>query len=645
MQHLLALCILAASLAGCLGYGLLWLRLLPFPGRCPRLRLITALALGMGTLAYLILAVGLLGFLVTPVLLALVGAGWVLALVQAAHLRMAPPAEDELLPEEGPLEKWLALGAGVFTGLLTLVTLVGALAPVGGLDWDSLSYHLAAPKIYLRQGRIGFIGYDSHTHFPFTLQMLYTLGLDLGTAPTAKLFHWSAGWLTALAVGFWTARLEVGGRRTPSWAGPVAAAIFAGMPLVLWELGTSYVDLGTALFQFLAVALLLDSITLRGGRPEVNPAGAALAGVLSGFALGTKMTALLQFGLLGLGLLWAVGRAGGPGRATAFRATLVFGALGVLIGSPWYVKSWLWTHNPVYPFFYGLFPQSYSWTAEAAREYAKEQKSFGRGLHPAELAKVFWNLGLHGRAFFVNMPSIVGDKVGSLGPVWAGVLPLVFWARGLGWRVGALLLYGLASIAVWCFLSQQVRYLMPVFAPLAVAAAAILAALPSRALRVAAGTFTALALIFNLGMHALLLEGYLPVVTGQSTEAEYLASELGGLYDASVYVNQLPPQSRVAMYQETRGFYFDRDYFWANPLQHDLIPYRDMRNGDELADALRKFRITHVLINYDFVFEDTRRAHWYRLLMDAVQRRRLDETFRSRGAEFNGRGVIVYRLQ
>src|SRR5205823_3823427 len=86
-----------------------------------------------------------------------------------------------------------------------------ALAPPADLDWDGLSYNLAAPKVYLRDHRIHFIAYDSHTNFPFTVEMLYTLGLAWGGAVAAKLFHWSMAWLTALAVGAWVQRHLRGG--------------------------------------------------------------------------------------------------------------------------------------------------------------------------------------------------------------------------------------------------------------------------------------------------------------------------------------------------------------------------------------------------------------------------------------------------
>src|SRR5262249_59244762 len=96
---------------------------------------------------------------------------------------------------------WVALALVLFCVTLALLTLVPALAPPTDLDWDGLSYHLAAPKLYLRHERLDFIAYDSHTNFPFTVEMLYTLGLGWGDAGAAKLFHLAAGRLTALAAG------------------------------------------------------------------------------------------------------------------------------------------------------------------------------------------------------------------------------------------------------------------------------------------------------------------------------------------------------------------------------------------------------------------------------------------------------------
>ncbi|MCC2667957.1 MAG: hypothetical protein K0Q72_428 [Armatimonadetes bacterium] len=642
MFHLLAIIMFLAALVACGGYGSFLLRLLHAGEKPSPLRVPVALALGMGTLAYLILAAGLLGHLTPVVLGGLVLLGWVLAGVEA---RSAGEIQLPHLPRPRDLGQGTALAISGYLVLLAGMTLLSALRNPDGLDWDSLSYHLAAPKIYLQEGRISFIPYDSHTDFPFTLEMLYTLGLAFGGAGAAKLFHWAAGWLTVVSIGIWTSRLEVAGSRLPAWAGPLAAAVFGSMPVVLWEMGTAYVDLGTALFQFLALAVLIDTVASSDGGPEVRLGGVALGGVLSGFALGTKYTALLQFGLLGLGLVWVVVRARPEARAAALKAVVVFGALGIAVASPWYIKNWIWVHNPVYPFFYSLFPGSYSWTRQAELAYATEQRSFGLGRGPQEALNVFWNLGLHGRAFYINLRTLVGDKLGSLGPVWAGLLPLLFWTRGLGWRCVALLAYSFTSIAVWFLMSQQVRYLMPVFAPLAVVMAVVAATQTSRLLRGAAGLFLALCLVMNLVMHAPLALNSVQLLTGQVDEHQYLdASMVPGSYQVAGFVNQLPENSKIALYQETRGYYLDRNYFWANPLQHDLIPYERLQNWDGLAGELRKHGITHVLINYNFA-KGVQAEQWYRLLMDGIRTGKLEEVFRSDGAELERKGVMVYAIR
>jgi len=598
-----------------------------------------ALALGMGTLAYLVLAVGLLGFLTRPMLCGVAVGG--LALLYAAVRSGSIPAVGT---------KWISanrLAAGIwcFVALLAGVTAISALRVPDGMDWDGLSYHLAAPKIYLREGRIVFIPYDSHTQFPFTMEMLFTFGLAFGGTGAAKLFHWAAGWLTALAVGLWTMRLHAAGRQTPAWAGAAAAVTFGSMPLVLWEIGTAYVDLGTALFQFLALAALLDAVGFRDGRTVLDPRRAIIAGVLSGFALGTKYTALIQFGLLGLGLCWLLLRSAPQERGKTWAAATTFVLASLVVASPWYIKNWIWVHNPVYPFFYRFFPHSYSWNAEAEKGYAGEQSQFGFGTGIPAVLKIFWNLAVHGREFYVKEPkTLYGDKLGSLGPIWAGLLPLIFWARRLDWRAIACLLYALASIGIWMAMTQQTRYLLPVFAPFAVFIGVLLAGLDSQFVKRTAATFVGVSAVLGLVMHLVMAESALRVVTGEVPEREYLRASLPGLYDAAEFINRLPAGTKVALYQETRGYYLDRDYFWANPGQHNEIPYDKLKSGEELVDFLRTLGITHVLINNQFA-RDQATAPWYRLLIGAVRSGRLEEVYRSEGAELERKGVMVYAIR
>ena len=190
---LLGFIVVLLAAAGC---GMALLRALRAESDSPAEQFVMGAAVGLGLLAYAILAAGLLGYLRLPALLALVliegavGAksliAWVRSVARTGGCRQRlDPVATALL---------------VYCLFITACMLVGALAPPSGDDWDSLSYHLAAPKIYLAHGRIVFIPYDSHTDFPFTMEMLYTLGLSCGGAAGAKLFHWGAAWLTALGV-------------------------------------------------------------------------------------------------------------------------------------------------------------------------------------------------------------------------------------------------------------------------------------------------------------------------------------------------------------------------------------------------------------------------------------------------------------
>jgi hypothetical protein len=660
-----------ATAAG--GQLLRWARVRPAD---PLEGLVFSAAAGLGVLAYAILAVGLLGafnrgaFLLLLLALALLGAPCAVSAVRGRVAKASRPATAErphatqwsvrLLP-------WLAAAAGLY---VAGATLLAALAPPGGNDWDGLAYHLAAPKVYLRHGRIHFIPYDSHTDFPFTMEMLYGLGLSLAGAPLARLLHWSAGGLTALAVAaFCRAHLfrrcpnhPAPGGTAKTWAPPLAAALFLSVPQVAWEATTAYIDLGTALFQFLALYALTNAITRREEPAPKRPPISwwLIAGAMSGWAMGTKYTALIPFGMLLVAAgVWALApsaqhaaRSTQPAarqghRLAAWRSRMsppspsaerrapsaAFLALllaAVVVASPWYLKNLIWTNNPVYPFFYHWFPRSVNWTQEAEDAYRMEQRSFGIGHRAADLVMAPWQTAMEGAAFFTvrtkdarpdSLTRYGGIVLGSVGIALLGLAPLWPFAHRVDRRAAWLLAYVGANFVAWFWLSQQTRYLLPVLAPAAIVAVAVLAALPHGFLRVAAGCFAGLALLINLtATQQLTIAPALPVVLGQESPDVYLSRTLPDLYPAMQFVNTLPPNARVAFYEEVRGFYADRDYFWANPLQNNLIPYETLTDGAALARFLReRLGITHVLINLNFA-RDSKETRWYRLVQDGAQK-------------------------
>jgi hypothetical protein len=188
-----------------------------------------AAAMGMGLLAYLVLGVGLLGHLEPWAMGGLLA---LLALAGRRHMLRLARGLPSIVSAAAP-RRSAAVALSFFLIVMLILTLLGALAPAGDSDYDSLVYHLTIPKIYLQDGGIHFIPWLTHSNFPFTLEMLYTLGLSLRDQSLAKLFHFGCGWLTLCAV------FAYGRRWWGERAGWIGAAVFAAIPIVAWQMMTA----------------------------------------------------------------------------------------------------------------------------------------------------------------------------------------------------------------------------------------------------------------------------------------------------------------------------------------------------------------------------------------------------------------------
>ncbi len=607
------------ALTGCLLGGGLVRRLAPREWGAGS-RALLAWAVGLPILAYATLALGLLGKLSPGSLVILLAVGGLLGLVlgwreigqQGRLLRRAAAA---LAHSPRRLWYWaLALWA--------LTLLPQALAPPGFMDWDGLAEHLAMAKVWLQGGAIVPLWYEHHSQFPATTQMLYLLGLAFGGPVAAKLFSTLFGLLSLAAVGLLARRHF--GKETAPWA----LAVFAATPLVGWLSMVAYVDMAAVFYCGLGLGFFLDwrreesaSNPARGQKERF--ASAAWAGVCFGLGLAVKMQVLVFWGALLLVAAVAAFR----GRRTPSRPTFgqfaAYAGIALAVASPWYLKSWVLTGNPVYPFAYSVFGGE-QWSAEQARTYAYQQKSWGWGQLPPP--EVFWSLPPLQRTFagprrpdhlllapvgLTFLPEKYVDKgvgrlasflTASVGPLYLALLPLLLWGkRPKAW---ATIGWALAPVGLWWLMSAQYsRYFLPALAWLApVAAGAAWQAAgrgrwSKRVLTAVIGAGLGLAILFNLpgAVHGL------PVVLGTQSVDSYLASVLPGLYPTLQFVNRATPaEAKIISYGEPRLFYLDRDYLWGEPSYHRLLGYDTMRTADDLLEAYRNQGLTHVLMNQQF---------------------------------------------
>jgi 4-amino-4-deoxy-L-arabinose transferase-like glycosyltransferase len=569
-----------------------------------------AAAIGMGILSYLILAVGLLHQLrvwaALLLLAVLVLIGWREMLRLARHL----PARLSALR----VWRRRLLPITIFLLALFLLTLIGALAPAGNSDYDSLVYHLAIPKAYVRAGGIHFVPWLSHSNFPFTLEMLYTLGLLLDGQLLAKLFHFGCGWLTVLAV-FGFARRWWG-----SLAGWLGAAVLAAIPLVSWQMMTAYVELAFALYAFLALAALARArlepeeakVESRESRVEttlesrISTLGRYggwlwVAALMCGWALGVKMLggAVLIFALAAL--LWGLRAA--PDRRRSARHIVWFALIAIALAVPWYLKSYMWTGNPVYPFFYGLFDGRF-WTADRARSYTEAQKAFGMGGGSLAFLLLPWNLTMHPHRFF-DQPNVLQEfnvYVWVFGPLLLALIPTLALTGRVGGAGRLALWFALLFAAAWFLLTHNGRYLIPILPGLS--ACAGLAA--ARLLRQKRLVFLAAMLALILGLLAGLLPAALlaapaaRVAVGLESQAEYLAPR-SRTYRVFKQVEQATlPSARVMLLGgEPRTFYLDRDCLLGD--HAEIFSQADLASARAFLTALERMGVTHLLLGASIV--------------------------------------------
>ncbi len=544
-----------------------------------------AAGIGMGVLSYAILGAGLLGYLEVWLGLAVLGllalAGWRHMLGLAARL----PGALGSLGAPGSAAFLISL----FLSVTFLLTLLGALAPTSDIDYDGLVYHLTIPKLYLQAARIHFIPWLTHSNFPFALEMLYALGMLLHDQSVAKLFHFGCGWLTVCAV-FAFARRWWG-----QSAGRLAAAIFVAVPLVIWQMMTAYIELGVALYSFLAVYALAR--WLEGRSTGQKPGWLWVAALMCGWAMGMKMLggAVLIFAVIVL--LW--GLRGAPDRAAAVRQVLVFALIAGAVAAPWYVKSYLWTGNPVYPFFYGLFDGRY-WTAERARLYTEAQRAFGLGVGPLAFLTLPWDLTMRPRWFF-DQPEVVRPfnvYVMIFGPLLLALAPTLLLTGPVG-RPGRLALwFGLAFTAIWFGLTQNGRYLIPILPGLSACAGLAAARLTARrGVTAASATLVlTLGLITSLYPTALLAAPATRVSLGLESPSDYLRRTCS-TYEVFEQVEEdTPADARILILgDEPRTFYLDRSCLLGN--HAEIFSREDLASRSALLRALKHMGITHLLIH------------------------------------------------
>ena len=581
-------------------------------------RPLLVITLGLGALAYSVLAIGLLGGLYTWViwtwLLFLAG----LSLVAGKEsfwqegLRLATNVRGRL----GRVSRLYQLLIFVVAVMASL-NLIGALAPP--LNPDDLLYHFVGPQRYLQSGDIHFIPDKYHTNLPFTMEMLWTAAIGIDAGELAQILNWSVG----LLVLCWVVQI---GRQVGlgAWGVLLAAVLLYSISTITHLSTSGGVELGATLFVLAAIFALLR------WQQDRHLGWLALAAVLAGLYAGTKLPFQLSVGLFGLWVFVVSWRHSDRLR-TAAVLTLVFGLVSTGVVGVWYLKNWIMSGNPVYPFLQGTLggpPLRAEVTGEGVLNVSDQW--FYNILHVDNAA-----LRLLTQLYrFVMDP----EKLrGHVSPLFVASLPvLVVYAFRASSRMRPILVFSLLLYVVWVPTTFMIRTGLPVLALMSIPVAATLLMimdqgwLPKFAIAGMLAVWLATSFTGVLRNTA----SAIPVVAGSQTVDDYIL-EHGPedynftAYDAYLFINrELPADAKVLLW-ESRGYYVERPNLYAREFLETLADPTRIYNRRFVVDELRRFGITHVAMN------------------DNHLRRRLRETLEATGrldCIFEGRSMVVCTL-
>jgi hypothetical protein len=295
-----------------------------------------AIPLGLGTLGYLELGLGLAGMLTS---LWTGSAFLIVGILCRRHL--ATVADSAFRAIRRALLEWRHLsgakrGLVAASGILMIIDVLMALTPVW--DYDALMYHMEGPRLFLQAQRVFPSSTRWFIDYPFTMEMLFTLGMALGSDTFPRLLHLTLASLLVVSLFAMTRRLF------GSQAAWFALVVMLSMPVIPVWARTADIDFGWATFELLGVyAVILWTIT-RSRRMLV------LGGVFFGLAMGTKYLAIAGVASVLLLIMWCDRK---RGIWAAAQSMLTLALPTALVASPWYLKNWLWLGDPLFPFLGG----------------------------------------------------------------------------------------------------------------------------------------------------------------------------------------------------------------------------------------------------------------------------------------------------
>ncbi len=496
------------------------------------------------------------------------------------------------------------------------------LASVPPVSRDALTHHLAVPKLWVGQGSIYEIPEILFSYYPQLIDLLYTIPLFFGHDIATKYIHFSFALLTAFIMFLFVRR-----RISDLW-GALSGLMFLTVPIIFKLSITAYVDLGLIFFT----TATLFSIAIWFEETD-KIKWLLIASICSGLALSCKYNAIVSFLILSLLVpfffLRSQKNSQHSQQLNAIKFSLLFVTVSLLVFSPWLIRNYNLTGNPIYPLHHKLLvpkgsffknPNSLSNYEAVIRQtieqdLLKKEKSLG----PLLTRKLVYDESLPYtlliplRIFYEgedDNPQFFDGRLNILLlllPVW--LLWLVRRKRNFQPKEIVLFMAYSTLLVLLTFFTTDMRsrYISTIIPPLVVLSTysmyltnqylkQVLFSKASARLLTLSLVFLYLIPNFIYSIKLYIKTDPLPYITGKINRSNYIKKH-SPEYTSITIANEsvLPGKKVLGLYLGNRHYYFTVDVVLLNTLFVKIVENSD--SNINIANSLHNLGFSHILVN------------------------------------------------
>ncbi|MBI3007948.1 MAG: glycosyltransferase family 39 protein, partial [Candidatus Omnitrophica bacterium] len=391
------------------------------------------------------------------------------------------------------------------------------------------------------------------------------------------LFHWAFGILTGATIFSFGRRLF--GVQT-GLVGMVIFYIFSQITILSTQ---ALIDMGLAFYSFLALMAIIEWIGTEDKKWFL------LSGISMGLAVGCKYPALLSFIAIEVLILRMSLRGRSPWQSNLIkrlRYAVLFAFIVLLTSSPWFIKNFIWTRNPVYPLFYNIF-NGKNWDEVKDERFYKAHAPGKKDI--VTLVRTLWDMTF---------------KAQFMTPLFLLLIPLGIFLKDMSKPIRYLLIYLALFYLFWFYWTHRIdRFFLPAIPAMALVSGYVYVRLiEAKILEKPLSIILLFSLLFNLYISAFTLSSINPFAYafGFETRNEFLVRTLPP-YPSMKFINEnLDEDAVVLLIGEAEIHYIKRKVIYNTVFDTSIIEevVNTSTSPEEVYEKVKSLGATHILLNY-----------------------------------------------